>query len=122
MEKNCFKKPISFLQFIKKALKSYFLERNTYFLLALHVACLRSQNYAIPNLLRHPVLEVLRDQCPSVLRLYRGCTEAVAAREAAAVLGAFLTLLSPYFRGDPHEIDNCEVASWPSDHSLDGTL
>ena len=73
MEKNCFKKPISFLQFIKKALKSYFLERNTYFLLALHVACLRSQNYAISNLLGHQVLEVLRDQCPSVLRLYRGC-------------------------------------------------
>ena len=68
------------------------------------------------------ILEVLRDQCPSVLRLYRGCTEAVAVEggAAAAARGAFLTLLSPYFRGDPHEIDNCEVASWPSDHSLDG--
>ena len=37
----------------------------------------------------------------AVQRLYRGCTEAVAVEggAAAAARGAFLTLLSPYFRG-----------------------
>ena len=61
------------------------------------------------------ILEVLRDQCPSVLRLYRGCTEAVAVEggAAAAARGAFLTLLSPYFRGGSSwdlQLWSCQLA------------